>query len=68
MTDATNQNDQTMLPLNEPCAVIWDTPNGRERFIGMTRSIVDEESYTIEYLQRYTNDSSIKGLEIPSNS
>ena len=37
MMDVTNgeklQNEQT-LPLNELCAVIWDTNDGREWFIG----------------------------------
>ena len=56
---------QTSIPLNEPCAVVWDPPRGREWYIGMTRSIIDEESYTIEYLERHTSDSTKKLWRYP---
>ena len=36
------------VPLHEPCAVIWDTLHGTEWHIGMTESIIDENSLVIE--------------------
>ena len=48
------------VSLNEPCAVIWDTPRGREWYIGMTRSITDEDSLVIEYLECIDTNSSKK--------
>ena len=61
----TDQNDKSnplaaSVPLNELCAVIWDTPCRREWYIGMTRSIIDEDSLVIEYLECTDTNSSKK--------
>ena len=45
------------VPLNKPCAVIWDEQNGREWYIGITRSRVDDDHHLIEYLERDPRDA-----------
>ena len=46
------------IPLNEPCAVIWDNSTGRECFIGMTRERISKDVYLIDYLESDARDSS----------
>ena len=53
------------VPLNEPFAVIWNTPHGREWYISMTRSIIDEDSLVIEYLECTDTNSSKKTWRYP---
>ena len=48
------------VPLNEPCAAIWNTPRGREWYTGMTKSIIDEDSLVIAYLECTDTNSSKK--------
>ena len=53
------------VPLNEPLAVIWDTPRGREWYIGMTRRIIDEDILVTEYLECIDTNSSKKTWRYP---
>ena len=45
--------------------MIWDTPRGREWSIGKTRSIIDEDSLVIEYLECIDTNSSKKTWRYP---
>ena len=53
------------VPLNELCAVIWDTPGERERYTGMTRSIIYEDSLIIKYSEHIDTNSSKKTCRYP---
>ena len=53
------------VPLNELCAVIWNTPCEREWYTGMTRSIIDEDSLIIKYLEHIDTNSSKKTCRYP---
>ena len=57
--------EEDELPLNEPCAVIWDNPNGREWFIGMTRERINKDKYLVDYLEQDTKDTSKKLWRYP---
>ena len=53
------------IPLNEPCAVIWDNPNGREWFIGMAQERISKDEYLIDYLEPDPKDTSKKHWQYP---
>ena len=53
------------IPLNEPCAVIWDNSNRQEWFIGMTRERISNDEYLIDYLEPDPKDSSRKLWRYP---
>jgi hypothetical protein len=63
MVDESDEND---IPLNEPCAVIWDDSTKREWFIGMTREKIGKDEYLIDYLEPDPKDSSRKHWRYPS--
>ena len=54
------------IPFNEPCAEIWDNPNGREWFIGMARERISKDEFLIDYLSwtRRTQVRSFGGILI----
>ena len=60
-----NSTDEISVPLNEPGAVVWDTPSGREWYIGMTRRKINGESFSIEYLEGCNLDSTKKSWRYP---
>jgi hypothetical protein len=53
------------VPLNEPCAVVWDAPLGRNWYIGMAREKVDENYYIVEYLECVSPDSTRRSWKYP---
>ena len=53
------------VPLNEPCAVVWDAPLGRNWYIGMAREKVDENYYMVEYLECVSPDSTRRSWKYP---
>ena len=52
-------------PLDEPCAVIWNTPHGRKWYTGLTRSIINEDSLVKEYLECTDKNSSKTTWQYP---
>lgn len=54
MSDNGNKKSDPLaasVPLNESCAVIWDTPCGRQWYSDLTRNITSEGSLVTEYLE-----------------
>ena len=56
------------VALNEPCVAIWDTCEGIEWFIGMTREKVGPEEFIVDYLEQMPNDSSKRKWQYPSKT
>ena len=56
------------VALNEPCVAIWDTSEGREWFVGMTREKVGPEEFIVDYLEQVPNDSSKRKWQYPSKT
>ena len=65
VSDDIDSPEDISVPLNEPCAVVWDTPSGREWYIGMTRSKIDDESFLIEYLECFNLNSTKRSWRYP---
>ena len=58
-------SDQIVIPasesemvVGEPCAVIWDLPSGRDWYLGFVTSVIDNDTYIVDHLERSTRDES----------
>ena len=63
--DVEIQEESEEIPLNEPCAAVWDTSLGRNWYIGMTRGKVDENNFRVEYLECVNRDSTRRSWRYP---
>ena len=58
-----DQNNE--YALNEPCIVIWDVEYGREWYVGIVRTCIDNEHYLIDHLERVPTDTTKKSWRYP---
>ena len=49
---------ESEMVVGEPCAVIWDLPSGRDWYLGFVTSVIDNDTYIVDHLERSTRDES----------
>ena len=54
------------IPLNEPCAVIWDNASGQKWVLGMTWEKIGHDEYLVDYLKPDPKDASRKHWRCPT--
>ena len=63
-----NATSLTTSASTEHCVAIWDTFEGTEWFVGMTREKVGPEEFIVDHLEQVPNDSSKRKWQYPSKT